>query len=347
MKYTIQQQIETSEKPYEEVVQQEINPEPEPEPEPEWLKSAYMKIVSPKEVKKQFPGMRKLKLNYAGNCSKIFKYPKNSERDLIIYGYSQMDLDKLDSYLYQFGNVLESVKFSTPNAKIIIFVFGETNSKFDNFLKHYGIERINVDIPSGWIAANARMQATYDYLEKHVGEYDRRCFLLNDVFATVSTDEVLLMSECQVYHSGKKGVKECQLVGGTHINRPWLEKSIDDQDFVRSLIKKKLIGINVGVIIGGAKHVKDLFKVVANNMEKHKMHIWGYEQSMLDVMYYTDKLNHIPVVFEDCTQRICFKPFPNQLNMGIDALSLTYIKDRCSPVLIHKGYPYSWEKIAL
>ncbi|KAL7721418.1 Uncharacterized protein QTN25_001834 [Entamoeba marina] len=303
MKYTIQQQIETSEKPYEEVVQQEINPEPEPEPE--WLKSAYMKIVSPKQVKKQFPGMRKLKLNYAGNCSKIFKYPKNSERDLIIYGYSQMDLDK-----------------------------------------------INVDIPSGWIAANARMQATYDYLEKHVGEYDRvlasdfrDVFLLNDVFATVSTDEVLLMSECQVYHSGKKGVKECQLVGGTHINRPWLEKSIDDQDFVNDLVNRQLIGINVGVIIGGAKHVKDLFKVVADNMEKHKMHIWGYEQSMLDVMYYTDELNHIPVVFEDCTQRICFKPFPSQLNMGRDGLSLTYIKDRCSPVLIHKGYPYSWEKI--
>ncbi|KAL7714460.1 Uncharacterized protein QTN25_007984 [Entamoeba marina] len=290
-------------------------------------------IISPKHVFTKYPGIDNIALNYQGKCSEVFKYPPNTSRDLIVFAYSKTkERRSLLNCMYSFENVVKSIKKNAPNAKILMMVFGDIPAlAHSTFKKTWFVE-------------------TYKYLLQHEGEYDRvvasdfrDVYWLNDFFRTIDSDEVIVMTECFSY---KKGLKTgCFNAGHPQHLRQWMYRSAKDTNDVNKIIKMSVASINSGVIAGGFKHMLEFFKTWVAHSEQSKLGLWGYEQSLINILYYTGKMNHIPIVIEQCSQRMCFAPEirNDNLNMGPDQKSITYRVDGCSPVLMHKGFPSSWE----
>ncbi|KAL7721423.1 Uncharacterized protein QTN25_001839 [Entamoeba marina] len=303
--------------------------------EPEWVAEAMKKKIPPTDVKTKYPGIYNISLNYHGKCSNVFKYPPNTNRDLIVFGYSKSQKQKasLSDYMYGFKMVVENIRKNAPNAKILMMVFGD--------IPELGIQQIFYETESGLEAANLRFVEIYKYLKTHETEFDRvisadfrDVFMYNDFFRTFSDNELIMSIEC---------TSRCICVGQRSYLKDWLIKTTNET-MANKFIEMNVPNINSGVIAGGIKHVMEFFKVWIENSEQSKLNVWGYEQSLINVLYYTGKMDHIPIVLETCTQRLCFLPgtTSNILNMAPDQKSITY-DDGCSPVITHKGIPPSWE----
>jgi len=87
--------------------------------------------------------------------------------------------------------------------------------------------------------------------------------------------------------------------------------------------------------MGDSKEYLKFLKVMKNNFNYTKAFDYGYEQMLINVLYYTGQFNEINLKFDLCTQRSCFTPI---LIFDKDNKSL-YYKNGCSPVVIHKSYP--------
>jgi hypothetical protein len=90
-----------------------------------------------------YPKHENLILNYSGKCGEIFKYKKNSNRDLIIFSYKYEFSFKYRNIKNLVINSLDSIKKSMPNVKIICFI--PKNSKYSlikNILKKYNVNTI-------------------------------------------------------------------------------------------------------------------------------------------------------------------------------------------------------------
>ncbi|KAL7721422.1 Uncharacterized protein QTN25_001838 [Entamoeba marina] len=317
--------------------------------EPEWVAEAMKKKIPPTDVKTKYPGIYNISLNYHGKCSDVFKYPPNTNRDLIVFGYSKSQKQEVSllDYMYGFKMVVESIRKNAPNAKILMMVFGDISALASFTFKELGIQQIFYETESGLEAANLRFVEIYKYLKTHETEFDRvisadfrDVFMYNDFFRTFSDNELIMSIECFKY---KKGISDCLNVGHNPHLKDWLIKTTNET-MANKFIEMNVPNINSGVIAGGIKHVMEFFKVWIDNSEQSKLNVWGYEQSLINVLYYTGKMDHIPIVLETCTQRLCFLPrdTSNILNMAPDQKSITY-DDGCSPVITHKGIPPSWE----
>ena len=75
--------------------------------------------------------------------------------------------------------------------------------------------------------------------------------------------------------------------------------------------------------------------VMKNNFNYIKALDYGYEQMLLNVLYYTGQFNKINIKFDSYTQRSCFCPI---LIYEKDNKNL-YYKNGYSPVVINKKYP--------
>ncbi|KAL7711918.1 Uncharacterized protein QTN25_010419 [Entamoeba marina] len=309
------------------------------------------KKIPPTTVRTTYPGIDNITLNYYGKCSDVFKYPPNTNRDLIVFGYSQSRVKlNLAQCMFCFENVVKSIKKNAPNAKILMMVFGDIPALAHSTFDKLNIQQIVYDRPDGWEAANTRFVEIYKYLKRHEGEFDRvvssdfrDVYWLNDFFRTFNSNEVTIMTECFDY---KKGINSgCFNAGQTKNLKKWLYNTANDEKIADEIIKMKVPNINSGVIAGGIKVMLEFFKVWVDNSEQSKLSSWGYEQSLINILYYTGKMDHIPIVREQCSQRMCFAPpnTKNNLNMAPDQKTITYSVDGCSPVLMHKGMPSSWE----
>ncbi|KAL7711919.1 Uncharacterized protein QTN25_010420 [Entamoeba marina] len=324
--------------------QQEEEKEIEVEKEPEWVAEAMKKKIPPVEVETTYPGIDNITLNYYGKCSDVFKYPPNTNRDLIVFGYGQTKVN------YKHLPRFIVSKKNAPNAKILMMVFGDVPSIVHSTFDKLNIQQIVYSSSNGWDASNARFVETYKYLKRHEGEFDRvvssdfrDVYWLNDFFRTFNSNEVTIMTECFDY---KKGINSgCYTVGYKSFLREWVYHAATDRKIADEIIKMKVPNINAGVIAGGIKVMLEFFKVWVDNLEQSKLNSWGYEQSLINILYYTGKMDHIPIVREQCSQRMCFAPgsHNDNLNMAPDQKTITYSVDGCSPVLMHKGVPSSWE----
>jgi hypothetical protein len=79
----------------------------------------------------------------------------------------------------------------------------------------------------------------------------------------------------------------------------------------------------------------DIFK---KNLNHIKTLDYGYDQNLINVLFYTGKFDSINIKFDLCTQRSCFMP---NLTFNRED-NLIYFKTGCSPVLIHKSYPSNY-----
>lgn len=78
--------------------------------------------------------------------------------------------------------------------------------------------------------------------------------------------------------------------------------------------------------------------IVKSNINFTKTSDYGYDQMLINVLFYTGKFENINIKFDLCTQRICFM---QNLIFNKEDKKLSF-EDGCSPVVIHKSYPSNY-----
>ena len=154
-------------------------------------------ILSPKNTIGEYPGYNNFYLNYANECSKYFKYPKNSKTDIVIFAYTYRPGK---NFFLIFDNIIDSFKNSVPNA-IIACVIPQKDliSKGANLLKKYGIQLIPFEGYEDYSIVTSRYLAIYDFLKNNINNYKRvflsdidDVFMFRDVFSTFNEDEIII-----------------------------------------------------------------------------------------------------------------------------------------------------------
>lgn len=245
----------------------------------------------------------------------------NSKRGLLIY------------------NIIDSIKKNIPNAKIICFI--PENSKISfiiQILKKNDVLIIKEKEFLKMHLVSSRFLYEYKYLKKNINNFDRvihadltDIFFFSDIFKTLKPNELVINKECgenSIY--GKKG--------NFILNHPndikWFNRSFGENKTIVHIFKKiNPIVINAGLIMGDSKEYLKFLDIIKKNFNYQKALDYGYDQMLINVLYYTGKFKKINIKFDLCTQRSCFTPKLIWKNKQL------YFKNGCSPALIHKSYP--------
>ena len=283
--------------------------------------------------------MKEIKLNYSAKCGQIFKYKKNNKRDLIMFAYKSTKNDFNSKRGLLIYNIIDSIKKNIPNAKIICFI--PENSKISfiiQILKKNDVLIIKEKEFLKMHLVSSRFLYEYKYLKKNINNFDRvihadltDIFFFSDIFKTLKPNELVINKECgenSIY--GKKG--------NFILNHPndikWFNRSFGENKTIVHIFKKiNPIVINAGLIMGDSKEYLKFLDIIKKNFNYQKALDYGYDQMLINVLYYTGKFKKINIKFDLCTQRSCFTPKLIWKNKQL------YFKNGCSPALIHKSYP--------
>lgn len=120
------------------------------------------------------------------------------------------------------------------------------------------------------------------------------------------------------------------------LNSFWFNRSFGYNEALFNFLKRiDPIIINAGLIMGDSKEYLKFLEIVKNNLNYSKASDYGYDQMLINVLFYTGKFENINIKFDLCTQRSCFMP---NLIFNKEDKKLSF-EDGCSPVVIHKSYP--------
>lgn len=254
---------------------------------------------------------------------------------------------------YGIKNVLESFKYSIPNAHIICFVTKKSKEKkVVSILKEFNVEIIDIKDSSAHIV-NRRFLESYTYLSKNKDKYDRVLFIdmddvymFGDIFATIKKDDFYL-NKLHYYHNVPN--KECV----NFMNTSWKisytknlkkEKNLLIYDEFEKNVKCILAA---GHFIGGIEKSLKFLEIFSHALIEYafnkttiQMQNFGYDMLMLNFLYYTKKFEKLEIKVIGCEQIFCTRP--KNLYFNKDATRLEFETDHCSPILIHKNYPNSW-----
>jgi hypothetical protein len=306
--------------------------------------SAFLNNVNIYHFKKsifKYPLLDRIKLNYSSICGELFKYKKNNKRDLVMFAYNSSKIDFNSESSLLIYNVLDSIKKNIPDAKIICFVPKNLKSNIIiEVLQKNNISIIKEMDFQNMSLVSSRFLYEFKYLKKYINYYDRvihadltDIFFLSDVFKTLKPNELVINKECgNNSFFGDKG----NFLLNHSLNSIWFNRSFGyDKTLVDFLTKINPIIINAGLIMGDSKEYLKFLDIVKANLNYTKALDYGYDQMLINVLYYTGKFNNINIKFDFCTQRSCFMP---NLIFNKEDKKL-YFKTGCSPVLIHKSYP--------
>ena len=291
-----------------------------------------------------YPKHENLILNFSGICSKIFKYKKNSNRDLIIFSYKYEFKYKYRNIKNLVLNILDSIKKSMPNVKIICFI--PKNSKYSlikNILKKYNVNTILFEKYKEMHIVNSRFFLSLEYLTKNKEKFDRillcdlnDVFILNDIFSTFNQSQIIINKECFDFDN-----KFCDYFNATSPVK-WLNEFYKENKFLYDFIYNlKSPILNAGVIMGGIEKIISFLTILTSNMDKKKTNKFGYDEMLLNQLYYYDKkFNDLGFIIEGCGQKICFKT--ESIVYDVNSKIVRFKENGCSPVVIHKHFPIFW-----
>jgi hypothetical protein len=254
----------------------------------------------------------------------FINYKYYSERSLLIY------------------NIIDSIKKNIPNAKIVCFV--QNNSNIDliiQLLKKNNVLIIKRKKFLNMELVSSRFLYEYEFLKKKINSYDRiihadltDIVFLSDIFKTLKSNELIMNKESGINsYLGKKGT----LILNDTSNREWLITSFGNNKTLLNILKKiNPVVINAGLIMGDSKEYLKFLDIMIKNFNYIKASNYGYDQILLNVLYYTGELNKINIKLDLCTQRSCLLP---NLIFNTKNKELYYNNTGCSPILIHKSYP--------
>ena len=288
-----------------------------------------------------YPKISELNLNYKAECGEVFKYKKNNKRDLVMFAYHPSKHDFYSKRSILIYIVINSIKKNIPNAKIICFIPKNSGDSFVNrILEKNKILIIKEKNFLNMQLVSSRFLYEYEYLKKNINSYYRiihadliDIFFLSDIFKTLKPNELIINKECGNYSVfGAKG----NFILSHPNDIRWFNRSFGDNKTLVNLFKTiNPMVINAGLIMGDSKEYLKFLDILIANFNFIKALDYGYDQMLINVLYYTGKFRNINIKFDLCTQRSCFIPklIFNRKNKSL------YYKNGCSPVLIHKKYP--------
>jgi hypothetical protein len=291
-----------------------------------------------------YPRHENLILNYSGKCGEIFKYKKNSNRDLIIFSYHYIIRYKYRNIKNLVINSLDSVIKSMPNAKIICFVSENSlKSKIVKILRRLNVEVIVFDEFKDIHIVTSRFFLSLKYLKQNKDKFDRvilsdlnDVFMLNDIFSTFNESQILINKECSNYDN-----TICNYFNSTNIVK-WLNASYyDNKDLFNYIYNLKKPILNAGVIMGGIEKIISFLTILTSNFDLKKAKRFGYDEIILNqLFYYDNKFKDLDFIIEGCGQKICFRS--KSIVYDFDSKIVQFKENQCSPVIIHKNFPNFW-----
>ncbi|ELP89734.1 hypothetical protein EIN_420710 [Entamoeba invadens IP1] len=251
--------------------------------------------------------------NYDGKCREIFKYHANNKRDLFItaVGFSGYKNKYWLNNKKEITTIMALANDSFPNAKrLVLLLPGEENKDFENITKSYGFEIQKGFIPNiTYIKKCLHPVLRYFAFQKYITEnrekYDRiviadhrDVFIFADIFQTFSSDDLIFEAEC-----GVKNLK-CLDFKQKHLHR-WMKETygINVADQYKN---NGSLNLNVGVMLGGTDRIINYLNLMVDNLNNTKWQIWGHDQTVHNMVYYSYYYQKENVTLELCTQRKCF-----------------------------------------
>jgi len=303
-------------------------------------------LISSKCTISDYPGFNNLILNYKGECNKIFKYEPNSKKDVVIFAYGYYNKKKDDYIYHMIPKVIDSFRYSTPNARLVCLVQKKyEKNKVVDLLRKLKIEIYIKEGFDDWLIVNARFPIMLKFLEENKGKINKvisadlnDVFAFNDVFATFSKDELVANYVCFNYKENTR----CAYVATMNDNYVWFRNSFGPQ-ITEEIKRYHYINICAGLIFGGYNKFYQLIKLLSEGFDwnnKQKIKNFGYDESLLNKLYYYDKKLIGLLKPEGNNQRISFDD--STLVSNSKGNILVFKSDGCSPVLVHKSIPRSW-----
>jgi len=306
--------------------------------------------------KAKYPLAKNFKLNYKGECGKIFKYKPHNSKDYVFLSFKYKPPNffnikrklKIKRFLATISNIADSYKKVLPNCKIICFMPKEAvHQDTINELKKNNIEVILEEGYKDWNIVNSRFFMIKNYLEKNKGKINRimmadltDVFVFADLFSTFNENDLIINEECREFN--RKDDKNCLIFAEQKLAVNWMNKAYpNEQNKIKNLMDKKVFNINAGLILGGYNKILKFLNILLKNFDYNKKGDYGYDQSTLLLKYYDEEFKDLNITLEPCTQRMCLDTISLLSNKNTTEI---YYPNGCSPVIIHKGFPKSWKK---
>ncbi|ELP83915.1 hypothetical protein EIN_311760 [Entamoeba invadens IP1] len=282
--------------------------------------------------------------NYSGVCGKVFTSPPNGPDDYIISSYDMM----MQCVKKQMWETLSMARTAMPRAQMVLLLFHFPPiwciGDMERF-KQLNITTIKVQRRILEQSVAIRYVIFHKYITENVNKINRIILMdprdvvfFEDFFRTFSTDDVGWLAEC----TGSINKNECYSPATYRPHAEWLNdyfsKEIRD-DFV----KRRLPSINGGFGYGGAHKIKQVLDIYIENMNPKYM-VWGYDQALLNVLYYHGKFNSTGLKLVKCEQKLCYI---GRSSFKLIEKKVVYVdKDNlgCSPVASHKFELYYDER---
>ena len=300
------------------------------------------------ETKGEYPGYNNLQLNYEKECSKYFKYKKNSKRDIVIFAYTYRP-EK--DFFQVFDIIFDSFKHSIPRAIIAsVIPQKDKNSKGAILLEKYGIKLIPFEYYENYNIVTSRYIAIYNFLKNNSNIYERvflsdidDVFMFRDIFSTFNEDEIIINKQCRKFKS-----EDCNKL--FPVDERWYNESYiinfnnteKDLELMEDIGKDKINPevINGGIIFGGTKKVIQFLKIFNDYINPNKAQNFGYDQVLITLLVSKKKFDSIGLELEQCTQRLCFW---SDVKYNLNTTKIIYKQNTCSPIVLHKSIPINWK----
>ncbi|ELP86918.1 hypothetical protein EIN_314870 [Entamoeba invadens IP1] len=280
------------------------------------------------------------KFKYDGICGEVFKFPKNSKRDLWL---SAVSFNSPSSWFAVRDDAVRAftlLNYSIPNAdKVVIFLSETAPDDFVSTLNRFDITVVASPIPKvihSMHPVNARFILEDEFLSKNTNKYDRvflsdfsDVFVFSDAFATFGTDELIFAVECDSYKN------YCRTFSDPN-NFKWMADSFGIET-ARQYAENMTLISNAGVILGGIQKVNEYLKVLVSNFNKNKLSHWGHDQAVHNFIITSGIFNKKKYTLDYCTQRLCFIDSRGSAYDSIEK-TLASKTSGCAPVIRHKVF---------
>ena len=305
-------------------------------------------IFDYKQTKGEYPGYNNLQLNYDKECSKYFKYKKNSKRDIVIFAYTYRPEKK---FCQIFDIIIDTFKHSVPRAIIAAVIpQKDKNSRGAKLLKKSGIKLIPFENYEDYNIVTSRYIAIYNFLKNNSNLYERvflsdidDVFMFNDIFSTFNENEIVINKQCFKFES-----EDCNKL--FPIDERWYIESYiksqnnteKDLELMKDIRKDKINPqvINGGIIFGGTKKVIQFLKIFNDYINPNKAKYFGYDQVLITLLVSKKKFESIGLKLERCTQRVCFM---SDVKYNLNTTKIIHRQNMCSPIVLHKSIPINWK----
>ncbi|ELP83490.1 hypothetical protein EIN_377050 [Entamoeba invadens IP1] len=273
------------------------------------------------------------KFNYTGECGDVLNFSSSNERDFVIGSHDMFE----KCFKPQTWEVLKMARRSMPKARIvtILYNFVPHNCPIDirNF-EFYNIEYVNATKKDTENAVAMRYISYNKYISKHIEIMDRVVLVdlmdvlfFTDFFKTFGVDNIGWMKECLSF----KNESVCYGPSSFPPHGDWIEKF-----FTKGIRKQfednKWPALNGGFGYGGALKMKRMMDLYVQHMDLQHME-WGYDQALLNVLYYNGTFKELGLETVGCQQKLCYQ---GKFDYKVKNRVIYFANTKCSPIAAHK-----------